>query len=225
MENWDAWQRRLGVCELRTPVAVHPSPIPGDLRSFAGKKEREAELLAAVPGFSPLPGAQLMLDFCRNRLVKRLPKQARTVLKDSAVSVMPQRASKAATHNGDSATDLEGGEVGTVLEVRLASGRTLTARAVVAAGAPLLPVRPAWARPLLLDSKTIGSPPNPSIDILTWNEVDLSDSRCQLAGKSVSVVGGGMTAAMLALGAAAKGAKVTLICRRYVAEAADCCFL
>lgn len=50
--------------------------------------------------------------------------------------------------------------------------------------------------------------------MLTWDQVDLRTA--QLEGLRVVVVGGGMTAASLAAGAADRGARVTLVCRRWV---------
>lgn len=50
--------------------------------------------------------------------------------------------------------------------------------------------------------------------VLTWDQVDMRSA--QLASQHVVIVGGGMTSALLAQGAAARGALVTLICRRYV---------
>lgn len=48
--------------------------------------------------------------------------------------------------------------------------------------------------------------------IQTWDSVNLRTA--ELAGKRVVVVGGGMSAGLLAAGAAERGAHVTLLCRR-----------
>lgn len=48
--------------------------------------------------------------------------------------------------------------------------------------------------------------------LLTFDQVDLNGA--EVAGRHVVVVGGGMTAATLAAGAVARGARVTMVCRR-----------
>jgi NADPH-dependent 2,4-dienoyl-CoA reductase/sulfur reductase-like enzyme len=102
--------------------------------------------------------------------------------------------------------------------VHLASGRVLAARAVIYTPANLQPVLPAWARQLPV------APPSQQqqeqeqqacelpAGIATSDSIDLRGA--EVAGKRVVVVGGGMSAGLLAAGAAERGAKVTLVCRR-----------
>jgi NADPH-dependent 2,4-dienoyl-CoA reductase/sulfur reductase-like enzyme len=82
-------------------------------------------------------------------------------------------------------------------------------------------VLPAWARQL-----QVAPPPQQEqgkaehkqqacelpAGIATSDSVDLRGA--ELAGKQVVVVGGGMSAGLLAAGAAERGAEVTLVCRR-----------
>lgn len=116
--------------------------------------------------------------------------------------------------------------------MHLASGRVLRASAAIYTAAPHRPVLPAWvrklaaaeARPLALGAGA--SPPAPQAEqtssplpagFATSDEVDL---RCaELAGRSVAVVGAGMSAGLLAAGAAERGAHVTMVCRRWARRA------
>lgn len=94
-----------------------------------------------------------------------------------------------------SRTTVEGPE--SVLE--LASGARFAADRVVLAHNPRVPRLPGWGRP--------------SERVLHSSGVDLA-ARAPMPGRVVVVVGGGLTAAMLALGAARRGARVTLLARR-----------
>ncbi len=111
--------------------------------------------------------------------------------------------------------------------VHLASGRTLLCRAAVYTPANRRPVLPAWARPLLgapaaaepgncneqqgggSNKSSLQLPPG----ILTADGVNLSTA-AGLEGKQLVVIGGGMSAGLLAAGAAERGAHVHLVCRR-----------
>ena len=102
--------------------------------------------------------------------------------------------------------------------VHLASGTVLTARAVAWTPANRHPVLPAWARQLATPAgERAAEGPQPQLPpgILTSDSVDLSSpSAAGLEGQRVAVVGGGMSAGLLAAGAAERGARVTLVCRR-----------
>lgn len=99
--------------------------------------------------------------------------------------------------------------------MHLASGRVLAARAAVYTPANRSPVLPAWARQLLAErAGQDGGEPQAQLPpgIATADAVDLRSA--ELAGSSAVVVGGGMSAGLLAAGAAERGAQVTLVCRR-----------
>ena len=115
--------------------------------------------------------------------------------------------------------------------VHLGSGRVLAARAVIYTPANLQPVLPAWVRQLQVaappqqeqeqeQEQGLGQAEHPAplqqsrlpAGIATSDSVDLRGA--ELAGKQVVVVGGGMSAGLLAAGAAERGAEVTLVCRR-----------
>lgn len=87
--------------------------------------------------------------------------------------------------------------------VELADGATYRSRAVVVAANPTRPVQPHWARRAVPDA-----PP-----VYHSTQLDLRDEEA-MTGKHVTVVGGGVTAAHLALGAARAGADVVLLSRR-----------
>lgn len=118
--------------------------------------------------------------------------------------------------------------------VHLASGRVLRARAALYTAAPRQPVLPAWVRVLaagdeqrspaegdaaqLAERAQHMQPPLPA-GIAASGQVDL---RCaELAGRSVVVIGGGMSAGLLAAGAAERGARVTMVCRRWPSSGCD----
>lgn len=103
----------------------------------------------------------------------------------------------------------------------------LRARAAIYTTAPRQPVLPAWVRALAAAEAPPVAPCGEApqlaeraqqaqrglpAGIATSDRVDL---RCaDLAGRSVVVVGGGMSAGLLAAGAAERGATVTMVCRR-----------
>jgi hypothetical protein len=89
----------------------------------------------------------------------------------------------------------------------LADGTRLAARHVVIASDPARRCVPRWVADL---------PPVPVDRLAHADDVDLRG--LDLAGKHVVVVGGGLTAAHLAVGAVARGATVTVVCRRQVRE-------
>ena len=126
--------------------------------------------------------------------------------------------------------------------IQLASGRTLTARAVVYCASACTSVCPAWAEAALHDSGTAcpangalpaqphANPPAHApdtmqlVDPLFQLAAEVDVRTAPVAGHSVAVVGGGMTAAQLALGALEAGAQcVTLISRHALcARPLDC---
>lgn len=92
--------------------------------------------------------------------------------------------------------------------VTLDDSEVLTAGAVVVATNQGRPRIPGWAS----DAVEAAWSPGPAPVIRHSVGVDLRSERLQ--GRSVLVVGGGLTAAHLAVGAAERGAAVRLVCRR-----------
>ena len=115
--------------------------------------------------------------------------------------------------------------------VHLASGRALVCRAAVYTPSNRCPILPAWARPLAAPPAagqdgisgqqdcSSRAPPQLPPGIFTADAVHLG-SAAGLEGQHIVVVGGGMSAGLLAAGAAERGARVTLVCRRCAAAAA-----
>lgn len=93
------------------------------------------------------------------------------------------------------------GRPGIALE--LEDGATYRSRAVVIAANPARPVQPHWSRRAMPDA-----PP-----VYHSTQLDLRDEQ-PMPDKHVTVVGGGVTAAHLAIGAARAGAEVTILSRR-----------
>lgn len=119
--------------------------------------------------------------------------------------------------------------------MHLASGQTLLCRAAVYTPANRRPVLPAWVRPLLAPGAAAeaGSAagrqqegpiqqiqPQLPDGILTADAVHVG-AAADLDGQQLVVVGGGMSAGLLAAGAAERGARVHLLCRR--CACADAC--
>lgn len=93
-----------------------------------------------------------------------------------------------------------GGQPGVQLEME--DGASYRSRAVVIAANPARPVQPHWAR-----RATPEAPP-----VFHSTQIDLR-AEDALAGRHVTIVGGGVTAGHLAVGAARGGADVTLLSR------------
>ena len=91
--------------------------------------------------------------------------------------------------------------------LRLAGGTRIVARHVVVATDPARRRLPGWAMDML---------PVPVDALAHGDDVDLR--RVDVAAEHVAVVGGGLTAGHLAAGAAARGGRVMLLCRRPVRE-------
>lgn len=97
------------------------------------------------------------------------------------------------------------GEKGSLV-LELESGRAVQASAFVLARSLLRPIIPAWAQAGTRQEL-------PSV-VRTPDTIDVKAEN--LNGKHIIIVGGGMTAATLAVSAANKGAeRVTLVARRY----------
>lgn len=200
------------------PSALTPTPLPHHMQ----------ELVAGAPGAPSLPSLAIMHDFCMAKVVHRLPKALQAVRRDTAVDI--ELLPVAGADGWDQAqAEQQSDAVGRVL-VRLASGEALTTRAVVHTAACRRPVLPAWARARLCSHGTGGEaadagPAGEQLRqlpcILTWDAVDLPALKAsgELRGRRVAIVGGGMTSAALAVGAADAGAAaVTLLARRPLAQ-------
>lgn len=246
LSKWWHECQHLQIDVMRTPSTLHPSPSPDSLRSFAVQRKRSAELIKYNHGDIELPAvptARLLRDFCFSRIIKNLPSSVQTIHPDSVVDIQPIETEKndnSTNHNTLTPEEIDRLVFGTPQVnkspnsnveaesvahrseglkkqhawVYLKSGRKLPASAIIVSFANRKPVVPSWAR-LLLNT-------NSSADfelkkaLITWDNVDLEASNA----KEIAIVGGGMMAATLALGALASGCKkVTMIARRHL----KCC--
>lgn len=183
---WEAWCSRLELDVVRCTVSQCPAREPGALQAYASKAGRLGDIVASSKRFTPCPHWTLLRDFCMDEIVGRLPGHVIRVIK--AVVIAIERAS---AENARCRVTLEG-------------GACVTAAHVVSCLSLLVPVKPRWMSELPSDLRD---------GIQIARDVDLRVRN--LSGVSVLVIGGGMTGALLATGAARHGAKdVTLVCRR-----------
>lgn len=233
-------------------------------------------MVPVVRGFAPVPTSTLFSDFCRKKVVGKLPPALRAPLRDTVVRL------EAAGGGGEAGKNAQAGgawlakqtsccqgchqvcELHTQVwcachrtqstapaawsshtapsltahpspphpctgcRVHLASGQTLLCRAAVYTPVNRRPVLPAWVRPLLAPGTAAeaGSAagrqqegliqqiqPQLPAGILTADTVHVG-AAADLDGMQLVVVGGGMSAGLLAAGAAERGARVHLLCRR-----------
>jgi hypothetical protein len=233
---------------LRTPTTLHPSPMPSDLGRFAERRNKTAEIRSprSHPDVPAAPTAALLREFCLSHVVKKLPKNLRTVRRDTVVDIQPlsepgisppptPTPSTTATTQEPSYEERRSGTGGghavessplpVHINVRLASGAVIPASAVIVATGCSQPIIPSWARHALSPSSSplandAAQQKKRFPAIATWNDVDTSSA----THRDVVIVGGGTTAALLALEAVSKGAsEVTLLSRRpLLSQPFDC---
>ncbi|PRW33610.1 FAD-dependent oxidoreductase [Chlorella sorokiniana] len=208
LTGWEARRARLAAPHMRTPNTQHPHASPLALMDFAVKHDRQQELVPVVRGFAPVPSTALFSDFCRKKVISKLPAVLREPLSDTVVRL-----------------ESLAGESEQGCRVHLASGRTLLCRAAIYTPANRRPVLPAWVRPLLpaveagatggLQQGSANQPSQPQLPpgMFTADTMQMG-AAADLGGKRLVVIGGGMSAGLLAAGAAERGARVHLVCRR-----------
>lgn len=181
------------------------------------------ELLEAVPGYSPLPTARLLEDYCLSKVVKALPPCLQRIRQDTLERVEPTPYQGTASESDgclfNSRPDslfLDACQVSHLpplsflfdpggLTLHLGSGAEVLTRALVVSRVDSRPIIPPWAADLVDREGTA---------VRSAHRLRLTEE--ELAGRSVAVVGGGMTSVTLALAAAARGARaVTLVARRW----------
>ncbi|MEM9266843.1 MAG: FAD/NAD(P)-binding protein [Cyanobacteria bacterium P01_F01_bin.13] len=131
-----------------------------------------------------LPGTQLFQDFCQE-VIRRWQLQDR-VIPAQVEHIEPIR------------------QKGQRFQLTMTDGQVLMARRVVLAVAGGVPHTPDWSKAL--------PKPYPSERLYHSHQVDLR--RLRLRGERILIVGSGLTAGHLALGAIARGAQVLMMARR-----------
>lgn len=185
---------------------------------------QEVQLLA--PGFAPCPSSRLFYDYCNAKIIKKLPASLRTIRSD-AVTGLELKPNTLSNKQPDADSRLDTPYVSCI--VSLSSGETISAGAVVVA-APThacFPVIPAWAKPLFSRQEERINTPEAAIALMTNQNAprietassladsSLNQSIPSVSGRRVLIIGGGMTAASLALKAIDSSASsVTLLARR-----------
>jgi cation diffusion facilitator CzcD-associated flavoprotein CzcO len=194
--NWLATWRdqfaRLDIDHLRSPGVHHPGCDPGGLSRWSAQMGMPSMLPYAIPTTAAFGG------WCEHLAeaagISELVVPERVVGlhldDDGAGSVVPRL--------GDGAGPVA---------LRLGNGTSVTADHVVLATNPGFRRIPAWAWDV--------APRDPERQAHS-TDVDLRHIR--LPGEHVIVVGGGLTAGHLAVGATTRGARVTLVMRRGLRE-------
>jgi hypothetical protein len=242
MAQWESDFDALDIRHTRSHADLHPCPYDfQSLRVWAEMHHRQSEFVpmdhvdrneSRAKGYGgpfTLPGTALMNDFCAS-LIERYgvgPLVRRGVVDD--VRVVPASADGGVGVNA-------GVTAPCTFEVHLADGTRLTARRVVCALGPgplfrgMRATLPWWAEDLAA-SLAVASEPKAapshlvmpiapserlqhSSQLTTW--LRQADAHDALSCKRVLIVGGGQTAAHLALLALRRGASVRVVCRREV---------
>lgn len=232
MAQWEADFAALDIRHTRSHADLHPCPYDfASLRVWAEMHHRQDELVhmvhlqreaARAKGYGGpfnLPGSRLFLDFCAS-LVERYglaPLVRQGFVED--VKAVPSA--------------IEGGSC--TFEVRLSDGTRLAARRVVCAMGPgpmfagMRATLPWWAEDLAAslanapveatNASTIvpSSRMQHSSQLTSWLRQADVEAHAALSDRRILIVGGGQTAAHLALLAARRGAsRVTILARRRI---------
>ena len=191
LSSFKSQTQNMGVKTMRLPITIHPSPKPLALRYYAEKNMRTDEFVA-LENSAPAPSSKIFIDFCEN-LTRKLPKQIQSVVQDTVVDI--------------ESTSFDSQRI---VKIELTSGKAVAARSVVIATSGCQPVTPKW----ISDHNA-----HSIADISTYDRVDVSDSAQRLDEKVITIFGGGMSAATMALRALDLGAKhVYMITRRQLCK-------
>ncbi|KAK9863312.1 hypothetical protein WJX84_007109 [Apatococcus fuscideae] len=195
LSGWSAHLRRAGARLLRLPINQSPHKDPGALSAWANHEDQLQDMDVSHNDSLPLPSIQLLETFCHQQIMNKLP--ARITRSDMLC-----------------AASLDEDDEGTGYVLTLSDQREIKTKAVVYTETPAVPVVPTWARSLWHSG---GQQQEGCPCIQHSSQLDVRDGRT--SGQRVAVVGGGMTAASLALAATAAGAAhVHLISRRQLQE-------
>lgn len=189
MSQWRERFAALEIPHLRSPAVHHPDPNPHALRGFA--ESRPDELFAPYD----LPSTQLFADFCQDA-IRRFGLEDK-IVQAKVTRIIPPPQTESPYHKR--------------FRVELQDGQLLSARRVVLATGTSKLQMPSWVGKI--------QTPYPKDRLCHSRNIDL---RCfpaiQNSSERVLIVGGGLTAGHLAIGAMRRGAKVLLMARRQLQE-------
>jgi hypothetical protein len=192
--QWHERFRRLQIPHLRSPVVHHPDPAPYALEKFAHDTGKAGSLF----GKYQLPSTAIFQDFCAH-LIERCGLEA---------AVLPVTV-EAVQGNG---------------VIHCSDGSQIEAGHVVLAHAASAPVIPQWVDHKQLDHNPVLGlgleTSSGNVPVRLAEDIDLEMITDRAQGKKcpvphhIAVVGGGLSAAHLAVGAARRGLKVVMCPRR-----------
>ena len=215
-------QLRLGATHLRSTATQVPFDASCGLERYVEMTGKKCEIVRAVEGFVGVPSVRVYAEYCAKTIAERFG--AVRVERGAVVDVRwcdedSDEVREALTNNSNgknSGSDLM--RFGAVL-LTLDSGKAFLAARCVWTPKFSRPLVPSWvieARASYARSHTDYDGQNASCGIMSTRDVDVS-AEDTVRDKSILIVGGGWTAATLALAAQSKGAKfVTLMSRRKI---------
>ena len=89
LTSWVARAARLAAPHMRAPATQHPHASPSALQAWAERQGRQQELVPVVKGFAPVPTTALFADFCRSKVVGKLPAALRAPRADRVARLEP----------------------------------------------------------------------------------------------------------------------------------------
>ncbi len=184
------WKRQFAALEI--PHLRSPAVHHPDPDPYALRRFAERRPCELYPPYD-LPGTQLFQDFCLEA-IRRWHLQ-HSVIKAKVTRIEPPSR-----------------QSGSRFRLWLSDGRSHAARRVVLATGGGRPHLPDWVEPIQCGAASS----YPQERLCHSHQIDLCG--LQVNGERVWIVGGGLTSGHLAVGAIARGAKVTLIARRPLQE-------
>lgn len=195
---WDRKLQRLDLDRLRSPQVHHPGVQPMAFRDMVEALPSTSEQLAMrreEAERAPTPaGMGRFIEELAARLgpVTWIRGRATMIETGTAASKRPRVRIMPLSHG---ANDLP------AQQLECGATMVLDADAIVVAHNPSMPRIPDWAAPLVAAGRAVHA-----------SEVDVRSA--EVAGRDVLIVGGGLTAACLALQSLARGGRPTLLARR-----------
>ncbi len=224
-------QLRLGATHLRSTTTQVPFENACGLERYIETLGKKRDVVRTGSGFAGVPSVRVFAEYCAKTVAERFG--GVRVERGTVVDVRWCDETSEEVRDAFKAIDESEGAAGVGQDERdavdmmrcgailltLDTGKTFLAARCVWTPKFSLPLVPSW----VLEAKASYAKYNASYDrqsidcgIMNAADVDMSATDCA-RGKCILVVGGGTTAATLALAAQTRGAKVvTLMCRRKI---------